>query len=1010
MVRSRQKSGYAETLFRRVAHDGNGICWGRGKAPARTAILSAGLLALVASILPHTALAGEGAGHAAATGIAPLTRLYNFNQPKEGNKAAEEHGPYVLLPSEIANISGIGINPPRASHARNDDDASGQAVIIKQEPPRGKETAKAVSRQADESAPGAVAQRAEADAPATARPANVPGDAGAQGVDTGAAASKEIANGGIANGRIAGSGIAGMSLPAVDDAVEQSPNAAAPEGNAIKTASITPGPSKSPAQVEQVAAPLYLETFINGQPTNLIAEFVQLPGGGFASRARELDELGIRVPKETPADELVALKDISAQARYDEEEQKIDILLPPEKLKRHVLDLSHQQPVTVTPGGIGLVLNYSVLASARTEDTFTKPVFDGVSAQLEGWTYSPYGTLFSSGIIKHEHKRGPRAIRLDTRWEFVDMERAIHYQVGDLITAGPGWARPVRMGGVQVRRSFKLRPDIISVPLPRLSGTASVPTAIDVYVNNLKVHSGKVQPGPFDIANIPALAQNGVARLVMRDASGKEIVREQSFYVSPKLLRADLFEFSLAAGVPRRGYGEKSFDYDWRYPGVNASARYGLSDSVTLQGHVEAARNLILGGAGVNFTLFDSALLSASGAVSHSSQGTGFLTHVTAETHIGGLHISASSLRTFGDYVDLAALSSMRGAAKSSAVLGGTQVPRAVESLNVGYALGDYGAALTAGLVHTRRRDGERTRSLNIGYSQNLFGRANLYATALFDLDDINHPSFFAGFSMPLGGGTSASASGAYDAKGGYRASASYSKALKSRDNAVGWRARVSYGDIKSLEGSLAWRTPYATLRGTAMQVNKATLGQVSVEGALVMADGALFAANRIHDSFAIVNAGAPGVRVRYENRVVGKTRGDGRMLVTSLHSLQRNKISVDPETMPVDAVIEDDKTYVVPAVRAGVVVKFNTKRATRAALVVLQDAHGKPIAPGAEVKLAGAQETFIVGYDGEAYLDGLKKHNTVEVSTADGVCHASFDFTPGKEVQPRIGPVVCKP
>jgi outer membrane usher protein len=220
----------------------------------------------------------------------------------------------------------------------------------------------------------------------------------------------------------------------------------------------------------------------------------------------------------------------------------------------------------------------------------------------------------------------------------------------------------------------------------------------------------------------------------------------------------------------------------------------------------------------------------------------------------------------------------------------------------------------------------------------------------------------------------------------------------------------VTYGDLKSAEASLAWRSPVMTIRGAAMQVNRASLAQLSVEGALVVADGSVFASNRITDAFAIVNAGAPGVRVRYENREVGKTRGDGRLLVTSLRSLQRNKISIDAETMPVDAIVESDKTYVVPGVRAGVVVNFNTRRLTRAALVILHDAEGKPLPPGSEVTLDGAEETFTVGYDGETFLDGLRETNHITVQTENGACEATFAFHPRKgEVQPVIGPVTCQ-
>ena len=777
-------------------------------------------------------------------------------------------------------------------------------------------------------------------------------------------------------------------------------------------AALTPGPPIDPAIGDDAGMPLYLEVLINGHPTNLVAEFVQTGKGRFATTAKELDELGIQVPAGKKPDDLIELSALDASATYDEEQQRLDIHIAAERLKPTFLDLAgSRKPPEITPGGTGFVLNYSLFASGHSDAQFTHAVFDGVSAQLEGRVYSPLGTFSSDGLVRSSGTaRNAQAIRLQTHWTHVDVDKVVLYRAGDVISAGPSWARSLRLGGVQVRRNFRLRPDIITTPLPAFSGTATVPTVIDVYVNNLKVHSGEVPPGPFTIANVPALSQSGVARLVMHEASGREVVRERRFYVSPRLLRKGLMEYSITAGVPRRDFGVRSFDYDWRYPVAVGSVRYGLSDTLALHAHAEAAKDVGLVGGGATFLLFDRALLEAAGAVSHGRLGTGFLSHLTMETRLFGLSLNASSLRTFGDLADVASMAALRRQTTTdSAVLAGIFMPRALESLSLGYALEDHGASFSLGLVHARSRDGTTTNTLNFGYNQNLFGKASLYVTAFVDFDHPKQPGIFAGISMPLGGDASASFGLQRDARGRTRATASYDKPLRMKDNSVGWRARVTYGDLKSVEASLAWRSPVATFRGTAMRIGKGTLAQASVDGAIVIADGALFASNRIHDAFAIVNAGAPGVRVRHENREVGRTRGDGRLLVPSLRSLDRNKISIDPETLPVDAVIDEDKTYVTPGLHAGVVVNFNTRRLKQAALVILHDARGKPLPPGTEVRLHGAKETFVVGYDGETFLDGLKRHNVVEADTEEGTCTARFDFRPGKEVQPVIGPVRCR-
>ena len=769
-----------------------------------------------------------------------------------------------------------------------------------------------------------------------------------------------------------------------------------------------------PALTPQPGNVLYLEVRLNGHPTNLIGEFLLLAGNRFALRVREMRELGMVPPAAASDDDIIPLDDLAAEWSYDETRQLIDIRLPVNRIRPQVLDLSGRaakEDLKLTPSGTGLVLNYSALASARAEDTFTRAAFDGVSVNLDGWVYSPYGSIFGSGFVRADELRRVTAVRLDTSWRFVDAKRAMDYTVGDIITSGPAWARPVRLGGVRVARSFKLRPDVITTPLPSISGSAAVPTVLDVYVNNIRVHSGEISPGPFEIHNIPAISSAGVARVVMRDAAGKEIVTEKKFFSSPQLMRAGLLEFSAQAGVPRLNYGSKSFDYAFRHPAAIASARYGLTDRITVHGHAEASGKLALAGAGATFSVFDTGVLSLAAAASHSTRGTGFLTHASLQAYLFGVNVQASYTRAWKQYHDLASISAERAALKApGAVFSGAAYPREVGSLSLGYVLPGIGGSISATFVHARTDGGDKTQNLGLSYSQMIFKDVSVYLHVSADIKKLDAPTIFAGLTIPLGGKGTVSAGGSYDVAGRYRANLSYSKPLGLKEGSVGWKARVTYGDLKSVQASLAWRGSAATVRGTAMQIDKATLAQVNVDGAFILADNALFATNRVHDSFAIVNAGAPGVRVRYENREVGKTRADGHLLVTTLRSLQRNKISIDAETLPVDAIVDTDKAYVVPAVRAGVVVNFKTRRFNDAAIVAFVDARGKPLQAGGEVRLEGVEEVFMVGYDGEAFLQGLKKSNTARIRTEEGECVATFSFAPSKDGQTFIGPVKCLP
>ncbi|KYB45530.1 hypothetical protein AB664_06960 [Brucella anthropi] len=66
------------------------------------------------------------------------------------------------------------------------------------------------------------------------------------------------------------------------------------------------------------------------------------------------------------------------------------------------------------------------------------------------------------------------------------------------------------------------------MPLPELSGSAAVPSTVDVYVDNAQRASRSVPSGPFSITNLPIVTGSGMARLVVRDALGRETVPKPS--------------------------------------------------------------------------------------------------------------------------------------------------------------------------------------------------------------------------------------------------------------------------------------------------------------------------------------------------------------------------------------------------------------------------------------------------------------------------------------------------
>ncbi|NJM29365.1 MAG: fimbrial biogenesis outer membrane usher protein [Rhizobiales bacterium] len=578
---------------------------------------------------------------------------------------------------------------------------------------------------------------------------------------------------------------------------------------------------------------------------------------------------------------------------------------------------------------------------------------------------------------------------------------------GDIITGGLAWTRPVRMGGAQLRRNFGIRPDLITMPLPSASGSAAVPSTVDVYIGNVKTYSQDVPAGPWAIANIPAVTGRGEARIVVRDATGRETETISDFIASSDLLRPGLTDFSAEAGFARQNYGSESFDYG-EGPLASASFRHGVTDWLTAEAHAEIGDGLVNGGAGLVAALGTFAIGNLSAAASTYDGRDGIQVYAGLDTELLGVTISASTSRTFGEYSDLAFVTS-RDAASSAADLSDAEPAKAIDRISLSLTLPfDEKGGLGLSGVHVESADGEENWIATASYTRPLWDKSSFSVSAFMDFGDSGNYGAFAFFSAPLGQWGYGSA-GVSTSETGVSVSADVSRPRGDTPGSFGWRAEVREGDAPSYRAGASYRTAFADMEAGISHAGGETLTTALADGSVVFADGGMFVSRRVDDAFAVVDAGAPGVTVYHENRNVGRTGKSGKLLVTGLRAYEKNKIEIEAQDLPMDAAFGETVAESVPPSRAGAKVEFKVKRGIEAAIVELVDGEGRPIPPGTE-GTSGAGEAFTVGYDGQAYLTRLLPRNTLTLALRGGSCTAAFPATPrDDEPQTFISGVVCK-
>ncbi|HEY5363194.1 MAG TPA: fimbria/pilus outer membrane usher protein, partial [Aestuariivirga sp.] len=689
----------------------------------------------------------------------------------------------------------------------------------------------------------------------------------------------------------------------------------------------------------------------------------------------ELTEIGIKAPGVGKADEQIALAKIPGLTyKFDEKALTIDISALDSARIPKAYDVVPKEDMVAAEGGYGAVLNYGAYAAANTNLGGGNTNFTGASLNLDARAYAPFGVLRQTGIVGTTTFADSTITRLDTSWTSSSQNRAETYRAGDFVSGGLDWTRPVRMGGLEAQRDFSIRPDLITTPMANFNGSAAVPSTLDVFVNGIRTYSQQVQPGPFEVDRMPMISAQGDAQLILTDTTGRQTAVVAPLYSSPLLLAPKLFDYSVDLGLARLNYGTDSFDYNTD-PMLIASGRYGLTKEITAQAHLEAKSDLFEGGLGGVFQAGKIGTFNVAAALSDYQGNLGGFGYVAWDWEKTNFRIHASSSRTFGNFNDLAAVTANQQVTPGS-IFTSAAVPLAVDQLTASYGVPDMKLTLSGGVIHYLPATGPESLLINANATKSLRNQITLFANAYIDSLDTSNFGFGVGFTMPLGGADksiTASSSANYDNKNGPSVQASASKPLDSSYGSYGWRASGLYTNGANLSASGAYRAEQALVSADVNSSSNIVSGDMRVEGSLIGTKAGVFAGNQVQDAFAVVDAGVPNVRVEYENRYAGTTGSNGKLLLTELQSYRPAKISIDPNTLPLNSNVTETDKRVAARTMSGVVVDFGVKKDTGSALVIIKDKTGAFVQAGTLVSVEDQKDPFSMGYDGQVYLTGLK-------------------------------------
>jgi len=751
---------------------------------------------------------------------------------------------------------------------------------------------------------------------------------------------------------------------------------------------------------------------LNGVAQSAPVLVVRLPNGSVAVPATAIAAWRLHRPTARTlrfeGDDYVLLDNIAGiQWREDTADQLLVLQVPVAAFVENELEVVDQAGPTQTVAPLGGFVSYDLQwqGDAQAGAGASSRRANGL---IEAGIFNAYGNGVASGVWRSGGQGGQGAsafTRLDTTWN-IDMPSSLSsVRLGDAISVPGAWGRSVRYGGVQWATNFAVQPGLVTFPMPSIRGEATVPSIVDLYINNTHQLQGKVPAGAFDLPDVPVITGQGQITMVVRDVLGREQVIVQPYYVSRVLLRPGLRDFAIDVGAVRENYGFDSQRYGRVF--VTATERVGVTPEFTREVRAEILRDQQTVGLTGVWQLKQQATAHASVAASRGPDGPGWLSAVGID-HQNRSWSANTQLRLASR--NFSALGDETGS-------GGPQ--RSALTAGIAAVLGTGSVGVNVLQQSTWKGDSYGLVSANYGRALGSLGYVSLFASRTFGsvhatTVGVNLISSFPG-NVSASVGTYRSRDRLVSADGSLGAAHTTGQtAIQIQGNApvgpgIGYQVLAERGSFERFSAQGTLQGERAAVTAGIARLNGANSYQLGVRGAVALMPEGVYLSHRIDSSFAVVQVGDyGGIRVNRDNQLVARTDEKGRAFVTGLRGFESNQISIEQKDLPLDAQVDRLKIDITPGMRSGVSVLFPVRRA-RAASLRLVTADGVPVPPGVQVQIEGDSREFPVGFDGKLFLVGLRDINQISAQWSGQRCTAQITLDAALDDVPELGTRVCK-
>jgi len=607
------------------------------------------------------------------------------------------------------------------------------------------------------------------------------------------------------------------------------------------------------------------------------------------------------------------------------------------------------------------------------------------------------GHLISSTIRRTEEGQVVRGL---SNLTLNDRQHLTRWVLGDYFINGGNLGGSIFLAGINIERNFTLDPYYYFFPRPTLSGTALVPSTVNVYSDGGLLRQQTVAPGQFELDNLPVANGYRNNRVVVRDIFGRETEIISPFYLSTRVLQAGVSEYGFNAGFRREDVAAAS----WEYGTAVLSGRYrvGVTDNVTPGASVEISQRLANGALRLTAkSLLGEMDLSLAGSKEGGASGTAV--SVTYSYLQRWFSIGASMRTASNQYATISLPSTGdRATLETTGFIGvpiGTKVNLNFEATRSQFR--DTGTVNRAGASGNIRLSPNWSLFSSNIWSQQVGSRATY--------------DFFLGLSYFFGNNTTGFAFAQKQKGSTFERDIDGVRVQKSLPVGPGFGYQVegTGGTDPHGLGQFQYQGDYG--RYEAIYDSAVKRPVFSLSGGVVAIGGSVHATRVIDDGFVVIRTpGAPGVRGYINNQEVGVTDRRGEVVIpNNVLAYYGNRVSINDQDVPMNFRVDTTERTVAPPFRGGALVVFPVARLQiLTGTVSVHRADGVHVPAYGQLTLSVNNQTVDspIGKKGEFYLENVPvgAHDAL-IEDEDRHCRFVLVVPDSPDPILKLGEVLCE-